>query len=237
MIEAYQQAAEAKIKLDDAVTVTDADMVPGSGILTSHFSAGATISLRDTIRLMIVYSDNTATNLVLDKIGIGSTAARMAAWGFPNTKIHAKVFRRDTSVFPERSQIFGLGSTTANEMVGLLEELHGGSRFSDADRTAMLGHLKRCEDKDKFPRFLPPRAVAAHKTGSLDRTRTDAGIIFMPSGPVAVCVLTNRNEDTTWRPDNAGNLLCANIARAVYDHFAAPPAPAGKDIPTKRLER
>jgi beta-lactamase class A len=113
MIEAYQQAAEGKLMLDDPVTLADADKVPGSGILTSHFSAGAKFSVRDTVRLMIVFSDNTATNLVLDKIGIGSTAARMDTWGFPNTKIHAKVFRRETSVFPERSQEFGLGSTTA----------------------------------------------------------------------------------------------------------------------------
>ena len=95
MIEAYQQAAEGKVKLDDPVTLVEADKVPGSGILTAHFSAGATFPLRDAVRLMMVYSDNTATNLVLEKIGLASTASRMEAWGYPNTKIHSKVFRQN----------------------------------------------------------------------------------------------------------------------------------------------
>src|SRR5438270_9112896 len=127
MVETYSQAAEGKVKLADPVTLHKADMVPGSGILTDHFSDGATFSLRDAVRLMIVYSDNTATNLVLDKIGIGSTAQRMETWGFPNTKIHAKSFRGSTtSVFPERTKRYGLGSTTAREMLLLVEKLHQG---------------------------------------------------------------------------------------------------------------
>ena len=65
------------------------DMVGGSGILTEHFSDGATFPLRDAVRLMMVYSDNTATNLVLDKIGIPSTNKRMDEWGCPHTRINA----------------------------------------------------------------------------------------------------------------------------------------------------
>jgi beta-lactamase class A len=219
MIETYQQAAAGKVHLDDRVVLAEGDKVPGSGILTSHFSPGATFSLRDAVRLMIVFSDNTATNLVLDRIGLAATSDRMAAWGYPNTKIHAKVFRRETSIFPERSQEFGLGSTTANEMIGLLQELHSGSRIRDEDRAAMLEHLKHCDDADKFKRFLPAGVAIAHKTGAVDRSRTDAGIIYTRRGPVALCVLTTDNEDTTWRVDNAGNVLCARIARAVWDYF------------------
>ena len=77
MVEAYRQAAEKAIDLDEAVTLESSDKVPGSGILTDHFSAGATFPLRDAVHLMIAFSDNTATNLVLDEIGIGSTAATM----------------------------------------------------------------------------------------------------------------------------------------------------------------
>ncbi len=220
MIEAYQQQAEGKVKLTDPVTLHKADKVPGSGILTYHFSDGATFPLRDAIRLMIVFSDNTATNLVLDKIGIGSTAQRMEAWGYPNTKINAKVYRGSTtSIDPARTKKFGLGSTTARDMVGLLEKLHQGKIVSPEACKEMLEHLKKCEDKDKFPRFLPAGTVVAHKTGSVNEVRTDAGILYLKSGPVAVCVLTNDNADKSWRPDNAGNLLCAKVAKAVYDYF------------------
>ncbi|CAN5913161.1 serine hydrolase [soil metagenome] len=228
MVEAYRQAREEGLDLDRPVTLTDADKVPGSGILTSHFSAGATIPLRDAIRLMIVYSDNTATNLVLDAIGIPSTAETMEAMGYPNTKIHSKVYRRDTSAFPERSEQFGLGSTTAAEMARLCAALHRGE-LADAEATAaMLDHMKACEDSDKFPRFLPPGAVVAMKTGSVNASRTAAGILETPAGPVAVCVLTDENEDRGWSPDNAGDRLCADVARAVFDHFqGAETMPAG----------
>ena len=202
--------------------------MPGSGILTDHFSDGATFPLRDAVHLMIVFSDNTATNLVLDEIGIGSTAATMEKMGYPNTKIHSKVFRRDTSVFPERSKQFGLGSTTAAEMIRLCEALHRKELVSPEASEAMLEHLRACDDKDKFPRFLPPGTKVAFKTGSLSTPATAAGIIECPGGPVAVCVLTDENEDKRWVPDNAGNRLCAEVARAVFDHFDRPGAADAK---------
>ena len=220
MIEAYQQAAEGKIKLADMLTLRDKDKVPGSGILTYHFSEGATFSIRDATRLMIAYSDNTATNMLLEKIGIGSTAKRMEAWGFPNTKLHAMVFKGDTtSVFPERTKKYGLGSTTAREMVGILEKLHQGKLVSPAAGKDMIEHLKNCQDKEKMRRLLPAKTVVAHKTGAVGKIRTDAGIIYLPTGPVALCILTADNADTRWEPDNAGNLLCGRVAKEVYDYF------------------
>ena len=219
MIEAYRQAAAKKVDLNAIVMLKETDKVPGSGILTSHFTAGARFTLRDAVRLMIAFSDNTATNLVLDAIGIGSTAATMDALGYPNTKIHSKVFRRDTSVFPERSKKYGLGSTTAHEMVRLCEALYRKELVSPKACEEMLAHLRACEDRDKFPRLLPPEVKIAFKTGSLAETRTAAGIIEWPGGPVALCVLSCENEDKRWVPDNAGNRLCADVARAVYDHF------------------
>lgn len=228
MIEAYRQAAAKQIDLDTVIVLKKEDKVPGSGVLTQHFSDGATFKLRDAIRLMIAFSDNTATNLVLDAIGIGSTAATMEKLGYPNTKLHSKVFRRDTSVFPERSKQFGIGSTTAREMIGLLEAVYRQQVVTPAACTEMLAHLRACEDKDKLPRFLPPDTKIAYKTGSLNAARTAAGIIEWPKGPLAVCVLTADNEDRRWITDNAGNRLCADVARAVYDHFdqAGPGEPA-----------
>jgi beta-lactamase class A len=231
MVETYRQAAEKKVDLGKMITLQKSDKVPGSGILTSHFSEGTTFSLRDAVHLMIVFSDNTATNLVLEEIGIGSTAATMEKLGYPNTKAHSKVFRRDTSVFPERSKTFGLGSTTASEMVRLCEALHRKELVSPEASAEMIKHMEACDDKDKFPRFLPPGTKLAFKTGSLDAAKTAAGILTTPAGPVALCVLTDQNEDKRWVTDNAGNRLCAEVAKAVLDHFqtrteAKPPAPA-----------
>jgi beta-lactamase class A len=228
MIEAYRQAAEKQVDLNKMVKLTKADMVPGSGILTNHFSDGASFSLLDAIHLMIVYSDNTATNLVLDQIGLKSTAETMEKLGYPNTKIHAKVFRRDTSVFPERSKEFGLGSTTATEMIRLCEALYKKELVSPEASEAMLKHMRACDDKDKFTRFLPAGTKVAFKTGSLDEAKTAAGIIECGQGPVALCVMTNNNEDRRWVTDNAGNRLCADVAREVFEHFRDEPGSRSK---------
>ena len=220
MIEAYRQAKEGKIDLAGMTTLREADKVPGSGILRTHFSDGATISLRDCVRLMIAISDNTATNLVIDRIGLGATSETMERMGHPETKIHAKVFRRDTSLFPDRSREYGLGSTTADDMIRLLEALERRELVDAEASEAMLEHLAACEDDSKLARFLPKGTKRWHKGGAVSTARTNAGIIETPSGPVAVCVLTRENKDRRWDVENAGNRLCADIGRAVYERFS-----------------
>jgi beta-lactamase class A len=220
LVETYMQVQEAKLKLTDTMTLHDSDKVPGSGILTRLFSDGATFSLRDGVHLMIAVSDNTATNLVLDKVGIVLVNKRMEEWGFPNTKINAKSFRGSTtSVDPERTKKYGLGSTTAREMTGLLETVLLSDRLKPAPKQCVLGHLRSNEDADKFPRLLPPEASLAHKDGAVNDARTDAGILYTPTGVIVLCVLTNDNEDHRWVRDNAGNVICAKVAKEVYDHF------------------
>lgn len=223
LIELYRQADEGAVDLDTRLTLRGEDKVPGSGILTPHFSPGATLTLRDAARLMIAFSDNTATNLVLDKIGIAATGETMLKLGCSNTRIHHKVFLRETTTIdPQRSERYGLGSTTAAEMLSLLGKLHRRELVSREASEAMLAHLKTCEDKQKFPRLLPDGTEVAFKTGSLDAVRTAAGILYTPCGPVALCVLTADNEDRRWTRDNAGDLLCAEIAREVNEAFKQP---------------
>jgi beta-lactamase class A len=225
MVEAYRQAAAGRIDLDARVRLKKQDKVPGSGVLTYHFSDGACFPLRDAVRLMIAFSDNTATNLVLDAIGLGATAATMEAMGYPHTKIHSKVFRRETSVFPERSKRYGLGSTTAAEMIRLCEALYYRKLVSPEASAEMLEHMRACQDRDKFPRFLPPGTKLAFKTGSLADTRSAAGILETDGGPIVLCVLSCENEDKRWVPDNAGNVLCAEVAREVFQYYRKPPRP------------
>jgi len=221
MAEAYAQAKEGRVRLDEMLTLPKEEMVQGSGILTEHFSPGAKFTLRDAVRLMIVYSDNTATNMVLDKLGIKAVNDRMAGLGLKETRINAKVFKGSTtSVDPARTKQYGLGSTTAAEMLKLVELLQKGELVSADASKAMLEHMKKCDDKDKFSRFLPKGVTVAHKTGSVSNARTDAGILYFKNGPVALCVLTNENEDKSWTPDNAGNKLCADVARVVVEYFA-----------------
>ncbi|HRX77612.1 MAG TPA: serine hydrolase [Pirellulaceae bacterium] len=236
MVEAYRQAESGKIDLNEMLTLAEADKVPGSGILTPHFSAGTQISLRDAIRLMIVYSDNTATNLVLERIGLKSVADAMETWRMPHTKIHAKVFRRNTSIFPERSREFGLGSTTAAETVRLYQLLHEGKLGTPAATANMLADLQACDDKTKLAARLPSGIKLAHKSGTISQIRCDGGIIFAPTGDIAICVLTKDNKDQSWQDGNAAHVLIAKIARATYDHFN-PSSKSLADVPQIELAR
>ncbi len=221
MVAAYQAMEEGSLQPDQMVTLRKEDQVPGSGILTSHFSDGATFPLFDAIRLMMSYSDNTATNLVIDQVGLDATAKRMKALGLENTVLHSKVFRRDTSIFPERSQQFGLGSTTAAEMIRLLEMLQKGDLASNKASQQMIAHMSSIESRAKFPRLLPPEVKVFHKGGSVSASRCDAGVILSPNGPIALCVLTAKNKDHRWSDDNAGDMLSSHIAKEAYDHFNA----------------
>lgn len=227
MIAAYQAMEEGKLKPDDKITLRESDKVPGSGILTAHFSEGAVISLHDAIRLMIAYSDNTATNLVAEKVGLIAAAQLMDKLGCPETKMNSMVFRRDTSIAMERSKKYGLGSTTAADMVRLLEQLHQKRLVSESASEKMLAHLYACDDKLKFRRFLPSVKIA-HKSGSINEVRTEAGLIDVANGPIAVCVLTNENADKSWGDRNEAEVLCGQIAQIAYRHFSgdADDAPA-----------
>ncbi len=219
MLEAYRQAAAGEVSLDDMLTLKAEDQVPGSGILSDHFSAGLSLSLRDAIRLMIRYSDNTATNLVVDQIGLSSTAKTMAELGWPETQLHSKVFRRETSIAPQRSELYGLGSTTAEDMTDLLVRLERGELVSPEACQAMLEHLLTCDDTSKLPRDLPDGFKVAHKTGSVNRSRTAAGVVSGPGVKFAICVLTDKNEDTSWSDDNAAQVLIGKMARTVVDEI------------------
>lgn len=235
MVTAYRMADAGTLELPKMLTLTDEDKVPGSGILTDQFSAGASLSLRDAIRLMIRYSDNTATNLVVDQIGLPNTAATMEQLGFPHTKLHSKVYRGSSSIFPDRSQQFGLGSTTARETVDLLAQLHSLKIASASSCKSMLDHLLQCDDDTKIAAGLPPGTKFANKTGAVAASRCDAGIIFSPGGPIAICVLTTGNVDKSWKDENAAHQLCARIGEIVFQHFN-PAAKRGSSIANEPLK-
>ena len=219
MIEYYRQVDEGKLSGDRMVTLTQEDKVPGSGVLTDHFANSSVLPLETINHLMITFSDNTATNLLLDQIGIANVAKTMQHLGLPETQVHSKVFRRDTSIAQDRSQKYGLGSTTAADMLSLLEQLHARKLVSPEASERMLSHLLSCDDKTKLLRFLPKEIKGYHKTGAVNESRTDAGLFDTPSGWIAMVCLTSENQDKSWGDSNAAEILCGRIAQETYEHF------------------
>lgn len=224
MVAAYAAAESGELALDDRVHLDDDDLVPGSTVL-DKCSPGATFSLRDAIRMMIAASDNTATNLVLARVGIDRVNELMAELGLGGLRLHSPVYRRGESVDVEASRQFGLGQGTAGEFVRLAEMIESGelerrNLVAAGDCRAMLEHLRACEDRGMSPRDLPGGVTVAHKTGFVPGTRTDAGIIETPAGPIAFCLLTTENRDRRG-PGGAADGLAARVAAELVAYVTA----------------
>ncbi|HEX6912431.1 MAG TPA: serine hydrolase [Longimicrobium sp.] len=231
LVALLDEVRRGTLRLDDPLTMIARDRVGGSGVL-QHLHGGLQLTVEDAARLMIVISDNTATNLLLDKVPMRAVWAKMDSLGLPATRIHSKTFLRSTSVAMDSSVRYGLGVTTPDETVRLFALLHRGRAVSPALDSLAISILRQNEDWNKLVRWLPDGASAAHKTGDVDQSRNDCGILYGPDASVAICVMTRENRDTSYAPDNPANLLMARIGAEVYRHFnpsAPPPAiPPGK---------
>jgi D-alanyl-D-alanine carboxypeptidase (penicillin-binding protein 5/6) len=219
MVSAYGKIHCGHLSRDELLPLNDSDKVPGSGILTDHFSPGTCLKIRDLIRLMIVFSDNTATNLVADRIGLVCVNAELERLGLKETRMNSLAYRRERSVDPERSQKFGLGSTTAREIIQLFELLERGKLHSAEICQEMKEQLLSCEDNTKLKRYLPKDVPVAHKSGEVSNARCDAGLIYGQSGAIAICVMTAENTDLRFDDDHPVHLLIGRIAQTAHSHF------------------
>jgi len=206
------------IRLDERISLLARDRVGGSGVL-QYMQSGLEPTVGDAAWLMIVLSDNTATNILLDHLNVKTVWDKMEALGLPHTKIHSKTFLRSTSIAVDSSVKYGLGVTTPNETARLFELLYRGRAVSPALDSAAIAMLRANQDGTKLARWLPDTVAVAHKTGEVDRSRSDCGIVYGPQAPVVVCAMTRENRDTSYATDNPANLLMARIGLAVFRHY------------------
>lgn len=201
------------ISLDDPLTVLRIDKVGGAGQL-QFMHDGAGITVRDAAWLMTTISDNTATNLLLDRIVIRRVWAKMDSLGLRRTRVHHKSFLRAiASVAPDSSARYGLGVTTPNEMARLFELLARGQAVNVRADSAMLDILAHNEDGALLQRFVP-ELRSPHKTGADDGIRTECALWTLPDRVIA-CVLTRENADLRWNIDNEAQLLMAHMGEAI----------------------
>lgn len=223
LVTVYELVERGRLSLDDRLTVLAIDKVPGSGIL-QHLHDGAEITVRDAAWLMITLSDNTATNLLLDRIIIRRVWDKMEALGLHHTKPHSKTFLRNSSVAMDSSAKYGIGVTTPNEMARLFELIARGEAVSPAADSAMLEIMEHTTDDVLLQRFVQG-ARAAHKTGATNQVRTECTLWRLPDRVVA-CVMTKENEDTRWLTDNEAQMTMARMGEAIVDTWRAPAASA-----------
>jgi beta-lactamase class A len=212
LVTLFDLIEQKKMALDDPLTVLAIDQVPGSGVL-QFFKPGATLTVGDAAWLMMTLSDNTATNLLLDRIIIRRVWEKMEALGLPHTKVHSKSFLRIASVAMDSSVKYGFGVTTPSEMATLFELIARGKAVSPAADSVMLSMLENGDNSALLLRYAAC-VRSAHKWGGTDQVRTDCALFFRQSR-IAVCILTKENEDRSWRVDNEAQVTIARMGEAV----------------------
>lgn len=221
LVELFAQVERGPLKLSDPLTLLAADQRPGSGVL-QFLSTPHTLTVGDAAMLMIILSDNSATNLIIDKIGIRNVNARMDSLGLAQTRLHAKVFLgTSTTVDTAATRQWGLGVTTPEEMGTLFEKLYRGSVVSAAASKQMLDMLRRNFDYEEIPRLLPSAVTVAHKTGKLDASRSDCGIVYNAGRDYVLCIFTKENQDRSWRMDTEARVTIGELARMVHEGLSA----------------
>ena len=212
LVTVFDLVAKGELRLDDQLTVLKIDKVPGAGEL-QNLHDNVLLTVRDAAWLMITLSDNTATNLLLDRIIIRRVWDRMEALGLPHTKVHSKAFLRNSSVAMDSSVKYGLGVSTPNEMARLFALLAAGKAVNASADSTMLDFLAHNADHEEMQRYVDGLDVP-HKTGATNQVRTECALFPLQSRVVA-CVFTKENADQRWLIDNEAQVMMAAMGGAV----------------------
>jgi len=220
LVTVYDLVEKGMLGLDDPLTVLKIDKVGGSGSL-QFMHDNQTVTVHDAAWLMTTISDNTATNLLLDRIIIRRVWDKMEKLGLMHTKVHSKSFLRSASVAMDSSVKYGLGVTTPSEMARLFALMSEGKAVSPKADSAMLDILAHNEDYAGVQRYVDSLTVP-HKTGATDQVRTECALFPLQSRVVA-CVLTKENVDQRWLIDNEAQVTMAKMGRAIVEAWPRKP--------------
>jgi beta-lactamase class A len=248
MVETFAQVAAGKRSLDDKLVLTKDNQVPGSGILGA-LQPGLQLTLYDAVVLMMDLSDNTATNMVIDHIGIPAVNVRIKAMGLKDTYLYKKVFKPAEGPMPPDQQKFGLGKTTAREMAEVMESIEGCAAGAKPPAPApanwngvndpglcrqMIEIMRNQQYRNMVPHYLETidtsdqGSAIADKVGELDDVRNDVALVYSKAGPIVISAFTYNNKDQTWIAENEAELLIARMAKLIANTWS----PAGLQPPT-----
>jgi len=185
----YLQAQEGKLKLTDLYTVQSSDLVPDSDIMNGLTPGVTHVTLRDLATMMVAVSDNSATNVLIDRVGMQNVNAMLDSLGLTHTRLRRKMMDLEAAK-QGRENI-----STPREMMTLLDAIYHGKVLNKQSTDDFFKMLST--NKSSFiPRDLPPDLKIANKPGELEAVRNDSGIVFVEGRPYVICVMTAflRNE-------------------------------------------
>jgi beta-lactamase class A len=227
-VEAFHQIKDGKTSLADEITLQKDDQVPGSGVL-QFFHTPHKLTLEDAISMMMIQSDNTATNLVIDHIGLANINKRAETMGLKNTYLYKKVYRKAEGPMPPDQKKFGLGKTTAAEAAQIMQSIIECELKDEALCKRMVEIMKNQSYRNMIPRFIEAEldsteggSKIANKVGQIDASRSDVAAIWTDNGVLIISAYTYENKDQRWSPENEAELTIAKMAQAVYDAWGKP---------------
>ena len=242
LVELYRQVDAGIIDVNERINLTDALRVPGSGVL-KELASGLQPTVHDLAMLMIIISDNTATDILYNRVGEDNINNTMRQLGLTHTHIPmtcrellysitglevenpVHTYQLSSDRLKKREFVLeGDGFSedksdvsSPNDMCRLLELIYNGDILSPQSHEAVLDILKRQQLSTVIPHALPSGTVIAHKTGSYHGVRCDVGIVFSPTGPYTVAIMAKQMAGGDRLSVDAS---LATISKAVYDEFA-----------------
>ena len=207
LAELYRQAQQGRLKLTDLYTVNSADLVQDSDIMGGLTPGVTRITLRDLATMMIAVSDNSAANVLIDRLGMDNVNALLSAQGLHNTRLRRKMM--DLKAAAEGRE----NVSSPNEMASLLQALYRGQILDQAMTDDFFKVLSTHKDS-WIPRDLPDDLKIANKPGSLEGVRNDSGVIFLDKRPYLLCVMT-----TYLRHERDGEEAISKISRDAWRMF------------------
>lgn len=207
LAELYRQAQQGKLKLTDMYTVNAADLVQDSDIMGGLTPGVTQITLRDLATMMVAVSDNSATNVLIDRVGMDNVNAFLSAQGLRDTCLRRKMM--DLKAAGEGRE----NISTPNEMATLLQALYQG-KILNKEGTADFFKVLATHKDSWIPRNLPDDLKIADKPGALEGVRNDSGVIFVEKRPYILCVMT-----TYLRRERDGEEAISNISLAAWRMF------------------
>jgi len=217
--ELVKEVDEGRIRLDETLTLDRSKAVGGTGVLV-HLGT-PTLSIRDYATLMVTLSDNTATNVLIDRLGLDAIAKRMQALGLAGTKLRRRMM--DTAAARRGDE----NVSTPAELVRLLQAMngaHGGSGEGAFAMPLAIELLKKPKES-RLRRGLPGGVAAADKPGELDGVRVDAGIVYAAKRPYIFAVMTTFLKD-----EGEGERAIEAMSRLSYEYFSRAANPLGRRI-------
>ncbi len=227
LIELHKQASEGKYKLTDQRWVERADKVGGSGIINNFGDHTSQLSLNDLAVLMIVLSDNTATNMLIDQTGMTNVNATLDQIGLKAIRLRRKMIDVAASARGDEN------IATPFAAMELMAKLYRGEVVNRSLSDDVLKVLK-LRKSSPIPALIPSTVVIANKPGGIEGVVCDWAVVYVPGRPFAISVMTNYNGETA----NANDAI-ANVAKLAYDYFArlARSTEYGARVPLELLQK